>query len=93
MTWIKFALWLSGIYAAYYAALILWDFIRSGHKPVSPDTHELTFVEHIEPVRAEIEAVPEFYPSAVISSGGQSLKQLFSLAKEEVIEFTRAVSY
>jgi hypothetical protein len=93
MTWIKFALWLSGIYAAYYAALILWDFMRNGRKPVSGDTHELTFVEHIEPVRAEMDSVPEFHPSAVISSGGQSLKQIFNLAKEEVIEFTRAVSF
>jgi len=93
MTWIKFALSLSGIYAAYYAALILWDVIRNGRRPPGNDIHELTFVEHIEPVRAEIDAVPEFYPSAVISSGGQSLKQIFNLAKEEVIEFTRGVSF
>jgi hypothetical protein len=93
MTWIKFTLWLSGSYTAYYAALILWDFIRNGRKPAGSDTHELTFVEHIEPARAEIDTVPEFYPSAVISSGGQSLKQIFNLAKEEVIEFTRGVSF
>ena len=93
MTWIKFALWLGGIYFAYYAAIILWDFLRSGHKVAVSDTHELTFVEHIEPVRAEMDTVQEFYPSAVVSSGGQSLKQIFSLAKEEVIEFTRAVSF
>jgi hypothetical protein len=93
MTWIKFALCLGSIYIAYYAAMILWDFIRAGRKPVESDSHELTFVEHIEPVRAGEDAVPEVHASAVIASGGQTLKQIFTLAKEEVIEFTRAVSF
>jgi len=93
MTWIKFAIWLSGSYLIYYTALIFWDSIRSRRSPAGSDTHELTFVEHIEPVRSEPEAVSEFHGSAVMSSGGVSLKQMFNLAREEAVEFTRAVSF
>jgi hypothetical protein len=93
MTWIKFALWLGGIYIVYYAAIILWDTLRSGRRHVSADANELTFVEHIEPIAAGFDTEPEYHASAVVSSGGQSLKQIFNLAKEEVIEFTRAVSF
>ena len=93
MTWIKFAIWLSGIYLLYYAALIIWDIIRSGHSPVSAEAHELTFIEHVEPIRQDPEPVSEYQGSAVISSGGVNLKQLFNLAREEAVEFTRAVSF
>jgi len=93
MTWIKFALWLTGIYTVYYMALIFWDFLRKGHMPIGSESHELTFVEHIEPIRPEPENVSEFHGSAVMSSGGVGLKQLFNLAREEAIEFTRAVSF
>ena len=93
MTWIKFALWLSGCYLIYYAAMIFWDFIRNGHAPVSHDSHELTFVEHVEPIRPEPEPASEYHGSAVMSSGGVSLKQLFNLAREEAVEFTRSVSF
>jgi hypothetical protein len=93
MTWIKFAIWLCGIYFIYYAALILWDLIRSGRQPASSETHELTFIEHHEPIRPELERVSEFHGSAIMSSGGVSLKQMFNLAREEAIEFTRVVSF
>jgi hypothetical protein len=93
MTWIKFAFWLGGIYLAYYAALILWDIIRGSSSPVSSDAYELTFIEHVEPVRQDPEPVSEYQGSAVMSSGGVSLKQLFNLAREEAVEYTRSVSF
>lgn len=93
MNLIKFALWLSGIYLAYYLALILWDTLRSGHTPESSGPHHLTFSEHQEAVPRMLQPEAELSGSAVISSGGVSLKQLYSLAKEEMIEYTRAVSF
>ena len=93
MTWIKFALWLCGIYLAYYGGIIFWDIIRSGHMHREDDTHELHFVEHHEPERPEPDAEFEYFPSAITSSGGVNLKQLFNLAREEAIEYTRAVSF
>ena len=93
MTWIKFALWLSGCYVMYYAAVIFWDLLRNGRLPATAESHELTFVEHNEPIRPETETTSEYQGSAVMSSGGVSLKQLFNLAREEAVEFTRSVSF
>ncbi|NCD68283.1 hypothetical protein [Mucilaginibacter agri] len=93
MTWLKFALWMGGIYLIYYAAVLLWDFLRSGKQPDAERSHELSFEEHIEPVREIAGSTPEIYDASVLSSGGVSLKQLFNLAREEVIEYTRPVSY
>jgi len=93
MTWIKFAIWLCGIYAAYYAIIIIWDFLRSGQTPDAKDARELTFVEDVEPIKFKSDAVNEYKGSSLMSSGGVSLKQMFSLAREEAIEFTRAVSF
>jgi hypothetical protein len=93
MTWIKFALWMSGIYLMYYSGLIFWDFLKSGKRIVSQQSHELSFEEHIEVVRETPDKAPEIYDASVLSSGGVSLKQLFNLAREEAIEFTRPVSF
>jgi hypothetical protein len=93
MTWIKFALWLCGIYFTYYAAMIFWDIIRSGFSSTVSETHELSFAEHFEPIRPGAEYIKEYPASAVVDSGGVSLKQLFSLAREEAVEYTRAVSF
>lgn len=94
MTWIKFALWVLSSYAGYYAALIFWDFLRSSRSEAGNDKHELTFVEDIEPARpivAEITGTGK--ESSVAFSGGVSLKQLFNLAREESVEYIRAVSF
>ena len=93
MTWIKFALWLCGLYAFYYGWLVLWDLFRSSKLPAAEDSHELTFVESTQPQRTETESDTEYFPSALTSSGGVNLKQLFNLAREEAIEYTRAVSF
>jgi len=93
MTWMKFVLWLGATYLMYYGALILWDLLRSGKKTGDIRSHELSFEEHIEPVKETPDPAPQRYDSSVLSSGGVSLKQLFNLAREEVIEYTRTVSY
>jgi hypothetical protein len=94
MTWIKFAIWLLGIYTFYYAGLIFWDYLRSSRSTSENSKHELTFVEDIAPEKS--------YPddssvtgkeSPVAFSGGVSLKQLFNLAREESVEYIKAVSY
>jgi hypothetical protein len=95
MTWIKFTFWLLGIYTAYYAALITWDFLRSrGGAPADNARQELTFVENIEPIRlpAEDSNVPG-KESPVSFSGGVTLKQLFNLAREESVEYVKSVSF
>lgn len=95
MTWIKFILWLLGVYTAYYAALITWDFLRNQRRGSAEDTlQELTFVEDFEPVKLPAEdSAGQGKESPVVSSGGVSLKQLFNLAREESVEYVKAVSF
>jgi arginine exporter protein ArgO len=93
MTWIKFALYLGGIYLMYYGAIIFWDYLRSGKQPQDERSHELSFEEPVEAIREVPDTSPQVYGSSVLSSGGVSLKQLFNLAREEAIEFTRPVSF
>ncbi|MFA6083410.1 hypothetical protein [Mucilaginibacter sp.] len=94
MTWIKFALWLLGIYTSYYAILIFWDHLRTNSGEPGHDKHELTFVEDIEPVKPPTDEVSASgKESSVAFSGGVSLKQLFNLAREESVEYIKSVSF
>lgn len=94
MTWIKFTLWLLGIYTSYYAALIIWDYLRTKGGDTGNDQHELTFVEDIEPIKSHVdESILNGKESSVVFSGGVSLKQMFNLAREESVEYTKAVSF
>lgn len=94
MTWIKFAIWLFGIYTAYYTALLIWDSLRNKGLPVGDHPEELTFVEDVEPVlQVPDEPNGNQTGSAVVSSGGVTLKQTFNLAREEAIDYIRAVSF
>ena len=94
MTWIKFALWLLGIYTIYYVALILWDILRTQQGETGSEKHELTFVEDIHPVKSFVEEITgSGKESSVTFSGGVSLKQLFNLAREESVEYIKSVSY
>lgn len=94
MNWIKFTIWILGIYTCYYAVLILWDLFRAKRSESSNDKPELTFITDEEPVRVVGEE-PSFsgVGSAVISSGGVSLKDLFNLARDESVEYIKAVSF
>lgn len=94
MTWINFFTWLLGLYAAYYAALILWDHLRHRHSYAREEKHELTIVEEVVPQKSQPEeTVADPKQSPLVSSGGVHLKELFNLAREEVVEYTRAVSF
>ncbi|CAN5318794.1 hypothetical protein BH09BAC6_BH09BAC6_16420 [soil metagenome] len=94
MTWIKFALWLLGIYTSYYIALIFWDNLRSHNGEPGSDEHELTFVEDIAPVKSLLEEITGIGKESPVSfSGGVSLKQLFNLAREESVEYIKSVSF
>jgi hypothetical protein len=94
MTWIKFTLWLLGIYTSYYAVLITWDYLHTKRGDTENDKHELTFVEDFEPVKSHVdESTPNGKESSVVFSGGVSLKQMFNLAREESVEYIKAVSF
>ena len=93
MTWIKFIIWLCGLYVAYYFLIILWDMLKRRPSSAHPGANELTFAEHIEPVAALPEVTEPEMGDPVVSSGGVSLKQIFNLAREEAIEYIRPVSF
>lgn len=97
MTWFKFICWLSGGYALYYLANILWDLsrVRKGAKPAAQELH---FEEAVKPqqVQSEMPPVPKLpdkVKSPVIDSGGLRLRQLFAAAKAEIIMYTGGVTY
>jgi hypothetical protein len=94
MNWIKFAIWLFGIYTAYYAALLAWDFRTGQRSSADLPSGELAFADDEEPVTTvpDEPSVKERV-SAVVSSGGVTLKQTFNLAREEVVDYIRAVSF
>jgi len=108
MNWLHFLLWVLGIYCMYYLAIILWDAALSGKSPAGRlKSNELTFSETHLPQK--LEPGPEVVPvktkgvagvgqklslePEIIASGGVSLKNLFSLAREESIVYTRRVSF
>lgn len=93
MTWFKFLLWLAGGYAVYYLILIGWDLLRS-KKVAGQETNDvLTFVEDIAPQKPVVNEVADSTISAIVSSGGVMLKEIFRLAQEEAIEYIRPVSF
>jgi len=94
MTWIKFAIWLFGCYTIYYASLIFWDHLRTNRLDTGSDKQELTFVEDVEPIKSYFEETAgNGKDSSFAFSGGVNLKQLFNLAREESVEYIKAVSF
>ncbi len=100
MNWLHFLNWVAGLYLIYYLAHILFDYSRN-RRPHASFSGELTFTEDISPKKIEhlpdkTESPPKQAPkteSAIIGSGGVSLKNLFSLCREEAIIYTRPVSF
>jgi len=100
MSWLRFMYWTLGLYAFYYLANIAWDLLRRPRNALA-ETPELTFSDPVQPqkVAAPPAAPPEKAgkrPAGepVISAiGGVALKDLFNLAKAEVIAYNRAVSF
>lgn len=96
MNWLHFILWVCGIYTLYYLTLILVDIARSGHSPTAAIGHELTFAEDVRPQvldPGEHVVLQTKREPAIIASGGVSVKDMFGLARKEMIVFTRAVSF
>ena len=98
MNWLHFLLWLAGLYIVYYLVVIVTDNAVRGKTASGPASTELTFSEDIFPKSIEHLpdklTLPEAKPvPAIIASGGVSLKNLFGLAREEAIIYTKAVSF
>jgi len=96
MNWTHFLLWLAGGYGVYYLVVILSDLAHSKRQDLPGTAHELTFSEQVTPVQlapqraatAKSKDKPE-----VIGSGGVPITDLFRLAKQEAIIYTRGVSF
>ena len=96
MNWIHFLLWVGGLYTLYYLAVIGIDVAGGNRTPATKSlTNELTFSEQVETQRLEHKAEEEVKPTgnAMIASGGVPIRELFSLARRELIVYTKSVSY
>jgi hypothetical protein len=107
MNWTQFLLSLSAIYITYYLFNILFDLLRSkSDQQNGSGPEELTFYEGNvpEPVFEEQQVIEETKLPApknrqaissgkLQSTGGVNLKQLFSLAQSDLIEYTKAIPY
>jgi len=105
MNWIHFLLWLSAAYSLYYLLNILYDVAGNRYIPAAKSpTNELLFSEIEEPIflehRSESDSEngmtentkPETQ-AEVIASGGVSIKNLYNLARKDLIIYTRSVTY
>jgi len=106
MNWTHFLLWLGGLYALYYTAIILMDSLKNKN-PVALKTagQELTFSEPITPQNAvellagtaaptsTATSLPQTSTPEMIASGGVLLKDVFSLARKEAIVYIKEVSF
>ncbi|RVT99724.1 hypothetical protein EOD41_14870 [Mucilaginibacter limnophilus] len=95
MTWIQFTGWISSLYICYYLVILVLDNRRLQHNKTGEAMSEvLTFPgEEIPQVVSPIETPAQKAQPDVISSGGVTLKSLFTLAREEAIIYTRPVSF
>lgn len=93
MNWIKFILWLGGLYTVYYLVLIAWDHFRSNRIAEDSDINELSFSEQVNEVSLTPELTSADIASSIYASGGVSLKNMFSLCRDEAVEYIKQVSY
>jgi hypothetical protein len=109
MNWLHFILWVAGIYGLYYLVNILIDVAGGLSAPAAESlSPELTFSETVQPVQLKHSAAGENtgnktrlgesvparkYEPEVIASGGVSLKDLFTLARQEAIIYTHPVGF
>jgi hypothetical protein len=102
MTWIKFISWLTGLYAFYYLLNIGWDLLRrkpSGGKESAPELHfeEALATRQVGPAVPEDKA-PVSPPKgnaevATTAHGGVPVKDLFQLARLELIAYNQSVTF
>ena len=109
MNWTQFLLSLAAVYSLYYLLNVLFDLLRSRGQPAAEGGQdELVFSEEHPPRQVSADEPPagaaqgpvaELKSKQAISSGplqstvGVSLKQLFSLAQSDLIEYTKAIPY
>ena len=108
MNWTHFLLWVAGLYALYYLAIVLIDLAGGSRIQAEQNsTQELTFSENVPPAQLQHEAVTEKTANSsttatavkrkaepeVIASGGVGFSELFRLAKQEAIIYTQSVSF
>lgn len=97
MNWTHFLLWLAGGYGLYYLIVILADLSKNKRQELAgAKPHELTFSEQVTPVQPAAPVAPPIKSpdkSEVFGSGGVPITDLFRLAKQEAIIYTRGVSF
>lgn len=103
MNWIHFFSWVAGIYALYYLANILVDIAAAGRVAAGITlNNELTFSEPVKPkpmqsapvaVPEPAQPAPKSFEPEVIASGGVPMNDIFNLARQESIIYTRSVSF
>lgn len=102
MTWIKFISWLTGLYAFYYLLNIGWDLLRrkpAGGQEAAPELHfeETVPTRQAAPATQEEKTpqAPGKIPAevAVSAYGGVPVKDLFQLARLELIAYNQSVTF
>lgn len=93
MNWMKFILWLGGLYTAYYLILIAWDHFRSNRNTEDNDILELSFNEQVNAVALTPELTSADIASSMYASGGVSLKNMFNLCRDEAVDYIKQVSF
>ena len=108
MSWINFLTIIFIVYLVYYCLNLLFDLFLSPRTAIGEISEdELFFTETSIPelitaqrkaepviVEPEKEKPVVYFPSGPVNAtGGISLKHLFSLAKDDLIEHTRAIPY
>ena len=97
MNWTHFLLWLAGGYGLYYLIVIVSDLVRSKRQNIATaNPHELTFSEQVTPVQLTTQTtapIKSTNKNEVLGSGGVPITDLFRLAKQEAIIYTRGVSF
>lgn len=106
MNWIQFTLYLSTLYLGYYGLNLMYDFYRNnklGNEPKNVRNGEISFPEIHPSTKVELpdEEIPNdnfendgaITSGPIESSGGVSIKELLSLAQNDLIEFTKAIAY
>jgi hypothetical protein len=93
MSWLKFTLWLSGLYTAYYLIMIAWDHLRNKQINTGEETNELAFTEQVDAITLAPELISTEIGPSLYASGGVSLKSMFDLCRDEAVEYIRQVSF
>ncbi len=101
MSWISFLSYLGTAYLLYYLVVFMLDARASPHALLQDKAPVLTFPEDVVPEKLSMEdfmvagaaGSQGAAGSAVKGTGGVSLKELFNLARNDAIAYTRAVSF